>query len=99
MNDLIKENRKVKNEFKLFKACIEISKLGCEDKIVQVYFIGLKILVQCLNPPICGIEISKEQINKEIQQFIGILLTKISELNYRARDISQATLVGLFYHP
>jgi hypothetical protein len=45
MNDLIKENRKVKNEFKLFKACIEISKLGCEDKIVQVYFIGLKILV------------------------------------------------------
>ena len=28
-----------------------------------------------------------------------MLLTKISELNYRARDISQATLVGLFYHP
>lgn len=64
-----------------------------------MYFVALKVLLQLLNQPVCGEDISIVQINKEIQPFLGLLLNKISELNNRARDISQATLVGVFNHP
>ena len=38
-------------------------------------------------------------IDRTIKPFIRLLIDKISELNYRARDISLNTLMGLFRHP
>ena len=61
--------------------------------------LGLKILSTTLAPPICGSDVSPQVINKAIKEFLPILLSKISELNYRARDISLHTLISLFRHP
>ena len=38
-------------------------------------------------------------INAAMKMFIPIMLSKVSELNYRARDISMHTLIELFRHP
>ncbi len=61
--------------------------------------IGLKILSTALAPPICGTDVSPQIINKAIKEFLPILIEKISELNFRARDISLHTLLSLFRHP
>ena len=38
-------------------------------------------------------------VNKYFRPFIPILMEKISELNYRARDVSMHTLISLFRSP
>ena len=43
---------------KLFLATMEFSKLCLEDKILQIYFIGLKIITTALVPPVCGSDVS-----------------------------------------
>mmetsp|Transcript_19087 Transcript_19087/g.16407 ORF Transcript_19087/g.16407 Transcript_19087/m.16407 type:complete len:100 (-) Transcript_19087:760-1059(-) len=84
---------------KLFLASMEVARIACEDKLLQIYFIGLKILSTALAPPICGTDVSPQLINKVLKEFLPILIEKISELNYRARDISLHTLLSLFRHP
>ena len=49
-----------------------------------------------LKAPICGDEILSREINKEIQPFIKVLLTKVEELNYRVRDASKESLISIF---
>jgi len=56
-------------------------------------------LSTALAPPICGTDVSPQIINKAIKEFLPILIEKISELNFRARDISLHTLLSLFRHP
>lgn len=73
--------------------------MACEDKILQIYYIGLKILSTALAPPVCGRDVSPKLINKILKEFTPILIEKISELNYRARDISLHTLLSVFKHP
>jgi centrosomal protein CEP104 len=48
---------------KLFLACMETAKLACDDKILQIYYIGLKILSTALAPPVCGRDVSPKLIN------------------------------------
>jgi centrosomal protein CEP104 len=84
---------------RLFLASMEVAKIACEDKLLQIYFIGLKILSTALAPPVCGNDISPQIINKVLKEFIPILIAKVSELNYRARDISLHTLISIFRHP
>ena len=43
---------------KLFGATMEFAKLATDDKILQIYLIGLKILSTGLAPPVCGTDIS-----------------------------------------
>ncbi len=50
-------------------------------------------------PPVCGSDISPALINKVLSQFVPILISKIEELNFRARDISMHTLLSIFKHP
>lgn len=50
-------------------------------------------------PPICGDDIPPKVINNAIKPFVSMLIDKISELNYRARDISLHSLISLFRHP
>ena len=47
----------------LFLACMELAKLAVEDKILSIYFIGLKILSTALSPPVCGTDVSPKLIN------------------------------------
>ncbi len=44
-------------------------------------------------PPICGDDIPHKLINQTIKPFITMLIDKISELNYRARDVSLHALI------
>lgn len=83
----------------LFLACIEISKFAVEDKVVQIYLEGLKILATCLAPPVCGNDIDPNLIQKSVQYFIPKFIKKTSELNYRARDLTMKTLISIFKHP
>lgn len=50
-------------------------------------------------PPICGDDIPHKVINHALKPFISMLIDKISELNYRARDISLHSLISMFRHP
>ena len=52
-----------------------------------------------LQPPICGDDIPHKLINTTIKPFITMLIDKISELNFRARDISLHSLISIFRHP
>ncbi|CAD8106995.1 unnamed protein product [Paramecium primaurelia] len=84
---------------KLFLAAMEFAKICMEDKILSIYFIGLKILSTALAPPVCGTDVSPAIINKVLKEFTPILIEKISELNFRARDISLHTLLSIYRHP
>jgi len=48
---------------------------------------------------VCGTDVSPQVINKTLKEFCPILIHKIEELNYRARDISLHTLMSIFRHP
>lgn len=52
-----------------------------------------------MKPPICGDDIPHKLINQTIKPFITMLIDKISELNFRARDISLHALIEIFRHP
>ena len=83
----------------LFKATMMVAKVACLDKLLQIYFIGLKTLNRALSPPICTGDIPVKTVNREIQPFVSILAEKIQELNFRARDISLNSLLGMFKQP
>lgn len=82
----------------LFLACVELSRMISEDKLLEIYFIGLKIISTCLTPPICNPEFPSEIVSKVLEEFAPILIKKIGELNDRARDISMHTLLTIFSH-
>jgi centrosomal protein CEP104 len=84
---------------KLFLAACDVAQQACRDKLLQIYFLGLKILGAALQPPICGDDIPHKLINTTIRPFITMLIDKISELNFRARDISLHSLISIFRHP
>lgn len=83
----------------LFRAAIDISLIACEDRVMPIYLYGLRVLIAAMSPPICDLRVTPKMINDAIRIFIPILLDKVSELNYRARDISMHTLIELFRHP
>lgn len=83
----------------LFEAAVEVSKFACEDKVIQIYLEGLKILATALSPPVCGNDIDPTLIQKSVHYFIPKYIKKISELNYRARDLTLNTLISIFKHP
>jgi centrosomal protein CEP104 len=69
------------------------------DKLLQIYFIGLKMLSVALKPPICGDDIPHKVIIQTVKPFIHLLMEKIQELNFRARDLSLIALMSIFRHP
>lgn len=71
----------------------------CNDKLLQIYFVGLKVLSTALGNTICSDDVPESFLNEHIKKFVPLLIGKISELNYRARDISMNTLISLFNHP
>lgn len=52
-----------------------------------------------MSPPVCGPEISPKIINQQVKYFVPLLIEKIEELNYRARDLSHNNLISIFRHP
>ena len=50
----------------LFKATMMIAKVSCLDKLLQIYFIGLKTLAKALSPPICDGTIPTKLVNREV---------------------------------
>lgn len=36
----------------LFRACMRTAAVACEDKILAIYLVGLKILITAMQPPI-----------------------------------------------
>ena len=43
-----------------------VARVACLDKLLQIYFIGLKTLGRALNPPICTVDIPSKMVNREI---------------------------------
>ena len=83
----------------MFIATMMIAKVSCLDKLLQIFFIGLKTLSKALSPPIFDGTIPTKVVNREVLPFLSILVEKIEELNYRARDISLNSLIGIFKNP
>lgn len=83
----------------LFKAAIDTAMIASEDRVMPIYLYGLKILITAMSSPIGDTKVTAKMINNSMRIFIPILLSKVSELNYRARDISMHTLIELFRHP
>lgn len=48
----------------IFKASCEIAYMASSDKLLQVYFTGLKILETAIQEPVCGGDIPAREINK-----------------------------------
>ena len=84
---------------KLFLACMEMVKLGLDDKVLSIYFTALKLLTTALVPPICGSDVAPKTIIKVLSEFTPTLINKISEMNSRARDISMHTILSIHKHP
>lgn len=84
---------------RLFLAAMEMAKIACEDKILSIYFTGLKILSTALAPPVCGNDVSPRLVQKVLGEFAPILIGKVSEMNLRSRDISLHTLLSIYKHP
>lgn len=82
----------------LFLACIELCRLISDDKVLEIHFIGLRILTTCLKPPVCGEDIQPNIINSILSEFAAILIKKIGEFNTKARDISMHALITVFKH-
>ena len=76
-----------------------IAKVSCLDKLLQIFFIGLKTLTKAMSPPIFHSSLPPKMVNREVLPFVSILVEKIEELNYRARDISLNSLIGIFKSP
>lgn len=83
---------------KLFLACIEIARMVTSDKVLENYYVGLKILTTCLKPPVCGDDIPPHVISKILTEFAKILIKYISELNHNGRDYSLVALLSIFRH-
>ena len=85
--------------FPLFQTCIEICKLTCDDKVIQIFIEGLKLLKTCLAPPVCGNDVEPNFIQKSIRYFLPIYIKKISEFNDKQRDLTLKTIIDIFRHP
>lgn len=48
---------------------MEMAKLSSDDKILSIYFLGLKILSTALAPPVCGTDVSPKLISKITNEF------------------------------
>jgi len=55
---------------------MEFARINAEDKVLQIYYTSLKIMMSTLQPPICGEDVPPVLINKTIQKFISILIEK-----------------------
>lgn len=91
--------RYLNKTFPLFQACIEVCKYASDDKVIQIYLEGLKILQTCLAPPICGIDIEPSFIQKSVKYFLPIYIKKISEFNDKQRDLTMKAIIDIFRHP
>jgi len=76
-----------------------MARLACEDKLLQIYFLGLKIISTALAAPVRGNLVDANIINQVLKEFTPLIINKIEQLNSRARDISIYTLLSLFKHP
>lgn len=92
-------SRYLYKSFPLFQTCIEICKLTCDDKVMQIFIEGLKLLKTCLAPPVCGNDVEPTFIQKSIRYFLPIYIKKISEFNDKQRDLTLKTIIDIFRHP
>jgi len=78
---------------------MEIAYECCNDKLPQIYFVGLNILSTSLSKTVCSDDVPESLLNEYIKKFVPLFIIKISELNLRTRDISMDKLISLFEHP
>mmetsp|Transcript_23089 Transcript_23089/g.35758 ORF Transcript_23089/g.35758 Transcript_23089/m.35758 type:complete len:345 (+) Transcript_23089:1299-2333(+) len=83
----------------LFLATCELAMMACKDKLLQIYLNGLKMLSESLTPKICGGDIPAKLVDKTIKPFAFLLRDKLSELNYRGRELTLGYFNALFRHP
>lgn len=74
---------------------MQIAKKTCEDKLLQIYFLGLKMLMRALEPDICNEKITPKMVQREVLPFIDLLFSKIEDLNFRAKENSLQTLMHI----
>lgn len=80
----------------MFKASLDVAREACQDKLPQIYFVGLDIVECALAPPICGDDVEPKTMNEQIRWFVPLLINKITELNHKARDRSLDVIIKVF---
>ena len=96
-NDL--PNRYRNKSKDLFRATLDIAMVACQDKLLQIYFLGHKLLEEAMSPRILGGDVRASEINKAVKPFIALLVEKSGEMTFRAKDTSVNMLMMLFRHP
>ena len=76
------------DKINLFLSAISVAKLACSDKLLQIYFVGLRILELAMDVPVCGSSIHPKLIVKEASAAAVPLINKIEELNFKTRETS-----------
>ena len=93
-------NKYLYKSFPLFKTCIEICKIACDDKIIHIFIEGVKLLKVCLAPPVCGKDVEPNYIQKSVNYFLPLFIKKLSEVNHKQqREFTFKTIIDIFTHP
>lgn len=87
------------NTERLFISCCEFCKILLDDKVIQIYIDGLQLLGNSLSQNVCGTDINFDLFQRHTNEFVPLLIKKVSELNHRTKDLSLDCLVKLFKHP
>jgi len=87
------------NHKAIFLAAIDIALIACNDKLLQIYFLGHKLLEEAMTPRICGGDIKAAHIDRALKPFVRLLIEKSSEMTYRTKDTSVNMLMMILRHP
>jgi hypothetical protein len=61
--------------------------------------LGIKLIELALDPKVCGGDIPSKEIGRRLRPFVTLLIDKIGEMNYRAKDVSENTFSLITRHP
>lgn len=84
---------------RLFRSALDLAHISTDDKVLSIYLYALQVILTAMASPICDTKVTPKMINDSMKTFVPILTSKVSELNYRARDISMQVLIEMLRHP
>ena len=87
------------DHFDLFKATAEVADICLNDKLIQVFNLGLQMVALAFSVDICGGDISKKAVIQTGTKFIPILIDKYCDYAFKVKDKTFEALKNILDHP
>lgn len=85
--------------FDLFKATAEVAEICLQDKLIQIFNLGLTIIEQTFTPDICGGDIDRKVIVNAGGKFLPILIDKYCDFTLKVKDRTKTAIKAILGHP